>query len=101
MAYYIDFLPEVEQDVQNAYDWYQEQLYGLGEDFLLTIDASINGIVRNPLLHEKIFGQVRKVKPKRFPFGIFYIVAKGIITITAIVHLSRHPRSWKKRIRKR
>jgi hypothetical protein len=29
MKYLIDFLPEVEADVQNTYDWYEEQLPGL------------------------------------------------------------------------
>lgn len=101
MKYYVDFLPEVEQDIQNAYDWYEARLYGLGEDFLLTVDAAIHGIARNPLLNEKLYKQVRKLKTRRFPFGVFYILSKNAITITAIVHLSRHPHSWEKRIKKR
>jgi hypothetical protein len=35
MNYRLNFLPAVEQDVQDAYDWYEFQLPGLGEDFFV------------------------------------------------------------------
>ncbi|HWB64976.1 MAG TPA: type II toxin-antitoxin system RelE/ParE family toxin [Chitinophagales bacterium] len=101
MKYSLDFLPEAEYDVQEIYDWYELQLAGLGEDFLLSVDAALAGISRNPLTNEILYKGVRKAKTKRFPFGVFYIIDKNIITVIAIVHLSRHPRTWKKRVRKR
>jgi hypothetical protein len=100
MNYLIDFLPEVEADVQNTYDWYEEQLNGLGEDFLLSVDAAVNAIQRKPELNEVIYQGIRKMKVKRFPFGVFYLMDKNILTIIAIVHLSRHPRTWKMRAKK-
>lgn len=101
MNYAIEFLPEVEQDVLEAYNWYEEQLPGLGEDFLLSIDAAVNAIQRQPLLNAIEYKKVRKLKTKRFPFGVFYVVDKSLITVIAIVHLSRHPRTWKGRRLKR
>lgn len=100
MSYSINFLPEVETDVQEAYKWYEEQLTGLGEDFLLSTDAAINSILRTPLHNQVTYKQVRKLKTKRFPFGIFYVVQGSLITVISIAHLSRHPRTWKKRSRK-
>jgi toxin ParE1/3/4 len=100
MSYFIDFLPEVEQDVAETYVWYEEQLSGLGEDFLLSVDAAINGILRKPLLNSIVYKNVRKVKVKRFPFGVFYLLNGNIITIISVIHLSRHPRNWRRRARK-
>jgi toxin ParE1/3/4 len=97
MNYAIEFLPEVERDVLQAYNWYEEQLSGLGEDFLLSTDAAVNAIKRNPLLNAVEYKKVRKIKTKRFPFGVFYVLDKSLITVIAIVHLSRHPRTWKGR----
>ncbi len=98
MIYSITYLPEVEKDVQDIYDWYEEQHPGLGEDFLLSSDASLSSVERNPLAYQKVFKVVRKANTKRFPFGIFYIIDKDVITVLAVIHLSRHPRTWKKRI---
>ena len=33
--------PEVERDLATAYDWYEDQRVGLGDDFLSRIDACI------------------------------------------------------------
>lgn len=98
MKYIIEYLPSVERDVQDTYDWYKEQHIGLGEDFLLSSDATISSIQRNPLVYQVAFKGVRRAKTKRFPFGVFYIVDSNIITVIAIIHLSRHPRTWRKRI---
>jgi hypothetical protein len=97
MKYLLNFLPEVEADVKSAYHWYEEQVIGLGEEFLLATDAAIHLIHRNPLQFEVIYKGIRKCKTKRFPFGIFYLQKKDVITVLAIVHLARHPKTWKAR----
>lgn len=48
-------LPEAEQDITEAYDWYQERELGLGEEFLRCIDASIQTIARNPEIYVSVF----------------------------------------------
>jgi hypothetical protein len=90
-------LPEVDQDVQEAYDWYEKQSIGLGEHLLLSIDAAIDSILRNLLHYSKLYKGTRKFNVKRFPFGVFYTIHKDSITVLAIVHLSRHPNTWKRR----
>lgn len=34
---------------------------------------------------------------RRFPYGIFYRVSDGVVTVIAILHLSRDPESWQQR----
>jgi hypothetical protein len=42
---------EAEQDIAEAYGWYENKRLGLGEEFLSRVDARIQGIVRQPELH--------------------------------------------------
>lgn len=50
MAVELIFAPEVEQDLSEAYNWYQERRAGLGEEFLTCVDACIQNICRNPAM---------------------------------------------------
>jgi hypothetical protein len=101
MTYRLTFLPQVEHDVQEAFDWYEWQMPGLGEEFLLSTDATIHAITRKPLLNAVEYKGVRKAKTKRFPFGVFYVLEKDTITVIAITHLARHPKTWKSRTRRK
>ena len=40
--------PEVENDLKEAFSWYEDKRQGLGYDFLLQIDAGLRFIERNP-----------------------------------------------------
>ena len=48
MAAELIMAPEAEQDVAEAYGWYDRRRTGLGEDFLSCVDACIQGICRAP-----------------------------------------------------
>jgi hypothetical protein len=42
--------PEAEQDISEAYDWYEQRQSGLGEEFLGCVDACVQRICRSPEL---------------------------------------------------
>ncbi len=44
--------PEAQQDVDEAYYWYENRRLGLGEEFLGCVDACIQAICRMPELHD-------------------------------------------------
>jgi hypothetical protein len=71
MAAELIVAPEVERDIAQAYDWYEVQRVGLGDDFLSRVDACIQGIVRNPELHKTIHEQYRRGLVRRFPYAVF------------------------------
>ncbi len=89
--------PLAEQDALNAAKWYNEVRIGLGDEFLLALDAKINAIQRNPNQFKLVYKGVRRALTERFPFGIFYIIEIDKIYIIAIVHTRRNPLFWKKR----
>lgn len=91
------FKPLAEIDIAEAAIWYNFQREGLGEEFLLALEAKFNEIQRNPHQFSIIYKNVRRAFPNRFPYGIFFITEENIIYILAIVHTSRNPKIWKKR----
>lgn len=51
MAAELIFAPEAEQDIAEAYAWYEGRRLGLGEDFLSRVDACIQAIRRTLEMH--------------------------------------------------
>ena len=48
MAAELVVAPEAEQDLAEAYAWYEDRRPGLGEEFLSCVDACIQAICRMP-----------------------------------------------------
>ncbi len=67
MKYRVIVRPEAEDDLKEAYSWYEEKRIGLGYDFLLQVDAGLNFIGRNPNIHPIEYKGTRKHLVKRFP----------------------------------
>lgn len=88
---------DAETDATNAAFWYNLQREGLGEEFLLALEAKLNSIQRNPNQFNVVYRNVRRALTQRFPYGVFYIVEDRTIFILAIVHTSRNPEIWKNR----
>ena len=86
--------PAAEAELAEAYAWYEQQRPGLGDGFLLRVDACVSGIQRNPLLHPIVHRDVRRAFLRRFPYGVFYVPGEDRITVLAILHLSRDPTRW-------
>jgi plasmid stabilization system protein ParE len=89
--------PFAEEDASKAAIWYNNKSEGLGNEFLLVLDAKINEIQRNPNHFQGIYKNIRRALTSRFPYGIFFIVESDIIYILAILHTSRNPKIWKDR----
>jgi plasmid stabilization system protein ParE len=89
--------PEAEADALEAYRWYNEQLPGLGEEFLAEIEHALETVRVNPEAHRKLHREFRRVLARRFPYAVFYAVRDERIVVFAILHTARDPRLWKKR----
>ncbi|MBP0017073.1 MAG: type II toxin-antitoxin system RelE/ParE family toxin [Cyanobacteria bacterium SBLK] len=101
MTYQVLLSPEAEIDLEDAYNWYEEQNAGLGSEFIRVIDASLSAIQRNPFAYALVFQQERQVRRKlirKFPYSVFYCVEDAIIVIVACFHVKRDPQEWQKRL---
>lgn len=74
MKYKVIVRHEAENDLKEAFSWYEDKRTGLGYDFLLQVDAGINFINRNPEIHPIEYKGTRKHVIKRFPYKIIYLV---------------------------
>jgi hypothetical protein len=52
---------EAEYDIQEAYQWYEEQRGGLGEDFLLCLEAALSKIRHAPEAYPIVYKNVRRI----------------------------------------
>lgn len=100
MNYFISHLPEVEDDIMNAMEWYSAQRAGLDDDFLLAFEVEIIRILKSPLLYGTVKNKIRRALIARFPYAIFFIVERTTILILAVVHQKRKPSVWKTRKKK-
>lgn len=91
-------LPEAEQDITEAYIWYEKQESGLGDEFLRCIDACVQLTRRNPALHSIVHETYRRATIRRFPFVIFYEYLDNTVVIYSVFHCSQDPRKWRNRL---
>lgn len=89
---------EAEADLAEAYQWYEQQVRGLGGDFLLCVGAVIASIERNPHLYPVVHkGFIRRALTRRFPYGVFFVDGDRNVSIIAVAHAKRSPRVWQDR----
>ncbi|MBW2185193.1 MAG: type II toxin-antitoxin system RelE/ParE family toxin [Deltaproteobacteria bacterium] len=86
--------PEAEAEMMEAFDWYEAQRAGLGAELLLSIDAAINAISRNPQQYPIVYKNLHRALIRRFPYQIIYITDKEYITVIAVFHARRNPKRW-------
>jgi len=88
---------EAEQDLSDAAIWYEQQLTGLGNQFLDEVQVAFSSISEAPLMYPFVHRNTRRALIHRFPFGIYYRVENTAIVVLAVMHGSRDPRRWKVR----
>ena len=98
MSYRLKIKPDAEDDAQESAFWYNAQRENLGAEFLEEIEAVLKLIKNNPFLIQVKYRNVRVAHSKKFPFGVYYVVEEIEIFVIAILHNSRNPKIWKKRV---
>jgi plasmid stabilization system protein ParE len=86
-----------EEEAAAAFEWYETQSLGLGQEFLRALDAVFASVQRRPQLSAVVRGRVRRGLMRRFPYGVFFIERPDAVVILAVVHAHRHPRLWPSR----
>ena len=91
-------LPPARRELQAAAWYYEGCVPGLGRDFLQEVREAIQRIISWPDLWQSLDTEVRRCRTHRFPYGIIYCVENGEILILSVMHLHRHPDSWRKNL---
>lgn len=92
------FLPQAEQEMNEAALFYDSHREGLGREFLSMIKKGTDAISLNPMSYPNQRHEIRRILVSRFPYGILYHEEEEQIVVIAVMHLHRAPGYWKHRV---
>ena len=87
----LKFISPADQELIDTYDYYEDQLLGLGDQFLYEFNNTTKLIIEHPSIWLKIGKRTRRALLKRFPQLILYIFEENTIHVTCIAHQHRNP----------
>lgn len=94
MEYNLSITEAAEEDIKQAFLWYEEQKASLGERFEVKILKAMAYIQKKPLSKQIRYGNIRIYFLKKFPYGIHYKVSANQILVVAVFHTARSPIRW-------
>lgn len=91
--YNIIITPSAHLDEENAYQWYEGKLRGLGDEFLTSLEIAYRKIAENPDYFSFIDSkkEIRDYLLPRFPFLIVYRIKNNSVEIITVHHAKKHP----------
>lgn len=88
---------EAEQDLKEAYEWYEEQRKNLGNAFVTEIESIFAKIEENAKLHVEVIKDIRRALCYRFPYSVYFIETESNIVVIGVLHQRRNPATWQSR----
>ncbi|HTB84982.1 MAG TPA: type II toxin-antitoxin system RelE/ParE family toxin [Candidatus Sulfotelmatobacter sp.] len=92
------FTAGADDDIAEAYHWFESREPGLGESFLRCVEARILMIRRQPKIYRVAVDDFRRAFVRRFPYENFYEATEKAIIIYSVFHCSQNPKKWHKRL---
>ena len=94
----INFLEIAQIELDDAVEYYNYEVSGLGDAFLAEVLNALDMIGEFPTAWHPCSERTRRCRTRRFPYGIIYQIRNQEILIVAIANLHRKPDYWKDRI---
>ncbi len=94
----VNFLSVAEREYFEAIEYYNQEQPGLGFEFAAEVDSVIQRILEHPEAWAPISPRIRRCRVSRFPYGILYHYKEEEIVVVGVMHMRRHPNSWKDRL---
>lgn len=93
----IRILEAAQRELEDALDYYNKECPGLGYEFADEVYRTIDRIIDAPDAWHPLSNRTRRCLTHRFPFAVIYQAGETCLLVVAIMHLHRHPDSWKGR----
>ena len=81
--------PAAEDDILDAFLWYEARNPGLGNRFLDSLDSAFQLAVKNPASFPSVIEDVRRTLTRTFPFLVFFTSSEESIHILAVIHAAQ------------
>jgi plasmid stabilization system protein ParE len=91
------WIPEANEDLQEARAWYDNLRPALGGRFALAVEATVEAIADHLLQFPVVYRGRRRAGGRRFPYGIFFEVQEQRLVVIACFHGRRNPKRWQSR----
>ncbi len=94
----IIFLEIAQIELDEAIEYYNYEITGLGDRFLSEVVNTLNRINEFPEAWHPCSKRTRRCQTRRFPYGLIYQIREKEILVVAVANLHRKPDYWKDRI---
>ena len=94
----IRFLDIAQFELDESVEYYNSELAGLGDEFLIEVLHALERIKHFPQAWHPFTDITRRCQLHRFPYGIIYQILDTEILVIAVSNLHRKPDYWKDRI---
>ncbi|HUF41215.1 MAG TPA: type II toxin-antitoxin system RelE/ParE family toxin [Verrucomicrobiae bacterium] len=96
-----DFHPEALQEYREAVLYYRDRNPALALRFTEAVEEAIRRILDAPTRWRLLDEDIRRCLTRVFPYGVLYTIEHDFILIVAVMHCSREPGYWKRRVASR
>lgn len=93
MKYQLLFREEVKHEIASAYNWYEIQKIGLGDEFLDELEKGFDLLQSKPRYFGFINQSQRRLVLKRFPYKIVYEIFDNEVIIFTVRHSKQKDKS--------
>ena len=87
-----------EADITGAALWYEQRSPGLGAEFLRAVDVTLAEIARMPKRFPLVYHESRRATLRRFPYAVYFVATRELISVVACMHARRDPRRREERV---
>lgn len=98
MTLRIVFRRAARSEFEDAAVRYDEQRYGLGEEFIAEIEQAITSAAAAPQRYPVVFGDIRRTVARRFPYSVYFRIRSDALVVLAVFHGRRNPAIWQHRV---
>jgi plasmid stabilization system protein ParE len=84
--------PEAEDDLDEAFRWYQARRDNLGHEFLEAASQAFARIANQPLRYAPVHREAGRILLHRFPYVVLYVPRDDQVFVLAVLHQRRHQR---------
>jgi plasmid stabilization system protein ParE len=96
----LSFHPAAVRDIAAAARWYEDQVSGLGSDFMSALDSVLAAVMESPLRFPATSVSRRRALLGRFPYAlIFEMLDIDAVRVIACHHHRQSPHRWRVRER--
>jgi len=93
-----EFHPEALEEYREATLYYTERDPALALRFVEAVEDAIRRILESPERWRVLDEDVRRCLTRVFPYGVLYTIDPEFILIVAVMHCSREPGYWRRRV---